>query len=215
MKRDLLGRTVRIVLADDHQLVRTGVKALLGLIEGVDVIAEAKDGAELLALVDGLHPDLVITDLSMPGLDGADAIAAIHGQHPAIPILVLSMHDDPEIVKRAAASGASGYIMKGAPSFELEQAVRSVMSNGTYYSPAVTQRMLQSAPPTAAEELTRRQLEILKLIAQGRAAKEIAYELGLSSKTVDVHRARIMERLNLKDVASLTLYAVRKGLVKP
>lgn len=215
MKRDLLGRTVRIVLADDHQLVRTGVKALLGLIEGVDVIAEARDGAELLSLVDDLCPDLVITDLSMPGLDGTDAIAAIHGRHPAIPILVLSMHDEPAVVRRAAASGASGYVMKGAPSFELEQAVRSVMSNGTYYSPAVTQRMLQSAPPTAAEELTRRQLEILKLIAQGRAAKEIAYELGLSSKTVDVHRARIMERLNLKDVASLTLYAVRKGLVKP
>lgn len=215
MRRETFDRTVRIVLADDHHLVRTGVKALLGRIEGVEVIAEAKDGAELLALVDGLRPDLVITDLSMPGLDGADAIAAIHGRYPDIPIVVLSMHDDAEVVRRAAASGASGYVIKGAPPFELEQAVLGVMRNGTYYSPAVAHRLRQSAPPTAADELTHRQLEILKLIAQGHASKEIAYELGLSSKTVDVHRARIMERLNIKDIAGLTRYAVRKGLVKP
>jgi len=215
MRRETFDRTVRIVLADDHHLVRTGIKALLGRIGGVEVIAEAKDGAELLALVDGLRPDLVITDLSMPGFDGADAIAAIHGRHPDIPILVLSMHDDAEVVRHVVASGASGYIIKGAPPLELEQAVLGVMRKGTYFSPAIARRLRQSAPPAAADVLTHRQLEILKLIAQGHAAKEVAYELGLSSKTVDAHRARIMERLNIKDIAGLTLYAVRQRLVKP
>jgi len=215
MIRETFARPVRVVLADDHQLVRTGVKALLGLIKGVEVIAEAKDGAELLSLVDGLQPDLVITDLAMPGLDGTQAITAIRRQHPDLPILVLSMHEEPEVVRHAAAAGASGYVMKGAPPFELEQAVRGVMRSGTYYSPAVTQCLLQASPPAAADELTPRQLEILKLIAQGKASKEIAFDLGLSPKTVDVHRARLMERLNIKDIAGLTLYAVRKGLVKP
>jgi len=151
----------------------------------------------------------------MPELDGADVIAAIHGRHPDIPIVVLSMHDDAEVVRHAAASGASGYIIKGAPPRELEQAVLGVMRNGTYYSPAVAQRLRQSAPPTAADELTHRQLQIVKLIAQGHAAKQTASEIGLSSKTVDVHRARIMERLNIKDIAGLMLYAVRQRLVKP
>jgi DNA-binding NarL/FixJ family response regulator len=105
--------------------------------------------------------------------------------------------------------------MKDAPPFELEQAVRSVMATGSYYSPVIAQRLLQPSEPTAADELTQRQVEILKLIAHGRASKEIAFELGLSPKTVDVHRARIMDRLQLNDIASLTLYAVRKGLIKP
>jgi DNA-binding NarL/FixJ family response regulator len=125
------------------------------------------------------------------------------------------MYDTVDFVKRAVASGACGYLMKDAPPFELEQAVRSVMATGSYFSPAIAQRLLQPSEPTVDDELTHRQVEILKLIAQGRASKEIAYELGLSPKTVDVHRARIMERLHLNDIASLTLYAVRKGLVKP
>ena len=205
---------VRLVLADDHDLVRSGIKALLSRIEGVQVIAEARDGAELITLVESLAPDVVMTDISMPGMDGITAISEIHGKHPQVRLLVLSMYDSVDFIKRAVANGACGYLMKDAPPFELEQAVRSVMATGSYFSPVIAQRLLQPADPTVEDELTHRQIEILKLIAQGRASKEIAYELGLSPKTVDVHRARIMERLNLNDIASLTRYALRKGLVK-
>ena len=208
-------KSIRVVLADDHDLVRSGIKALLSMLDGVEVIAEAKDGRELITLVDSLAPDVVMTDISMPVMDGITAIAEIHARHPEVRVLVLSMYDTVDFVKRAVANGACGYLMKDSPPFELEQAMRSVMATGSYFSPAIAQRLLQPSEPTADDELTHRQVEILKLIAQGRASKEIAYELGLSPKTVDVHRARIMERLRLNDIASLTLYAVRKGLVKP
>lgn len=207
--------TVRIVLADDHDLVRSGIKALLSMVDGVEVIAEARTGQELINVVEALIPDLVMTDISMPGMDGITAIAHIKQSRPGVRLLVLSMYDTVDFVKRAVASGANGYLMKDAPPFELEQAVRSVMATGSYFSPAIAQRLLQPSEPTIHEELTERQIEILTLIAQGRASKEIAYDLGLSPKTVDVHRARIMERLQINDIASLTLYAVRKGLIKP
>ncbi|MDP3760946.1 MAG: response regulator transcription factor [Ramlibacter sp.] len=215
MKNTQPAQTIRVVLADDHDLVRSGIKALLTMVEGVQVIAEARDGKELITLVEDLMPDVVMTDISMPGMDGITAISEIHARHPQVRLLVLSMYDTVDFVKRAVANGACGYLMKDAPPFELEQAVRSVMATGSYFSPAIAQRLLQPSEPTVDDELTHRQVEILKLIAQGRASKEIAYELGLSPKTVDVHRARIMERLRLNDIASLTLYAVRKGLVKP
>jgi DNA-binding NarL/FixJ family response regulator len=215
MKNNAPSQPIRVVLADDHDLVRSGIKALLMMVEGVQVIAEARDGKELIALVEDLMPDVVMTDISMPGMDGITAISEIHGRHPEVRLLVLSMYDTVDFVKRAVANGACGYLMKDAPPFELEQAVRSVMATGSYFSPAIAQRLLQPSEPTVDDELTHRQVEILKLIAQGRASKEIAYELGLSPKTVDVHRARIMERLRLNDIASLTLYAVRKGLIKP
>jgi DNA-binding NarL/FixJ family response regulator len=215
MKNAAAPKRIRIVLADDHDLVRSGIKALLSMVEGVEVIAEARDGKELIGLVETLNPDIVMTDISMPGMDGITAIAEIHSKHPETRLLVLSMYDTVDFVKRAVANGACGYLMKDAPPMELEQAVRSVMASGSYFSPAIAQRLLQPSEPTVDDELTHRQVEILRLIAQGRASKEIAYELGLSPKTVDVHRARIMERLRLNDIASLTLYAVRKGLVKP
>ena len=215
MKNTGPAKSIRVVLADDHDLVRSGIKALLSMIGGVEVIGEARDGKELIALVGNLNPDVVMTDISMPGMDGISAIAEIHAKHPAVRLLVLSMYDTVDFVKRAVASGACGYLMKDAPPFELEQSIRSVMATGSYFSPSIAQRLLQPSEPTVDEELTQRQVEILKLIARGRASKEIAYELGLSPKTVDVHRARIMERLCLNDIASLTLYAVRKGLIKP
>jgi DNA-binding NarL/FixJ family response regulator len=215
MRNNAPPQRVRVILADDHDLVRSGIKALLTMIEGVEVIAEARDGQELISLVESLLPDVVMTDISMPGMDGITAISEIHPKHPQVRLLVLSMYDTVDFVKRAVANGACGYLMKDAPPFELEQAIRSVMATGSYFSPAIAQRLLQPSEPTVDDELTQRQVEILKLIAQGRASKEIAYELGLSPKTVDVHRARIMERLRLNDIASLTLYAVRKGLIKP
>jgi DNA-binding NarL/FixJ family response regulator len=205
---------IQVVLADDHDLVRSGIKALLSTVEGVQVIAEARNGTELLTLLESVKPDVVMTDISMPGMDGITAIAEIHTRFPDVRVIVLSMYDTVDFVKRAVANGACGYLMKDAPPFELEQALRSVMATGSYFSAAVAQRLLQPSEPTVDDELTQRQVEILTLIAQGKSAKEIAFELGLSPKTVDVHRARIMERLRLNDIASLTRYAVRKGLVK-
>lgn len=205
---------IQVVLADDHDLVRSGIKALLSTVEGVQVIAEARNGNELLQLLESVKPDVVMTDISMPGMDGITAIAEIHNRFPDVKVIVLSMYDTVDFVKRAVANGACGYLMKDAPPFELEQALRSVIATGSYFSAAVAQRLLQPSEPTVDDELTTRQVEILTLIAQGKSAKEIAFELGLSPKTVDVHRARIMERLRLNDIASLTRYAVRKGLVK-
>jgi DNA-binding NarL/FixJ family response regulator len=208
--------TITVVLADDHDLVRSGLKALLATIPGVQVIGEARNGNELLAYLDSRpHPDIVITDIAMPSMDGFAAIRAIRARYPELRVLVLSMYDTADFVRRAAESGASGYIMKDAPPEELAHGLHMMMESGSYYSGAVAQRLLQRAEPTAGDELTVRQVEILTLLAQGKTSKQIGYELGLSPKTVDVHRARIMQRLGLSDLANLTLYAVRKGLVKP
>ena len=205
--------TIKVVLADDHDLVRSGIKALLVTMPGIEVIGEARDGDALLKLLDKVQPDVVMTDISMPGVDGITATARIRERHPDMRVIVLSMYDTADFVRRAVASGANGYLMKDAPPHELEQALRSVVGAGSYFSGAVAQLLLQRPEPTPADELTGRQVEILTLIAQGKSAKEIAFQLGLSSKTVDVHRARIMDRLGVGDVASLTRYAVRKGLV--
>lgn len=212
--RSTNGQTVRVVLADDHDLVRSGIVALLSAIEGVEVVAEAREGEELLKILQTVRPDIVITDLSMPGLDGYAAAQRIRADYPEVRVIVLSAHDSVDAVKKAVASGACGYLRKNAPRFELEMAIRSVMHSGSYFGNGVAQLLLQEPAPEPSKLLTDRQLEVLVLIAQGRSAKEIGYQLGLSSKTVDVHRAKIMERLGLHDVASLARYAVRQGLVK-
>lgn len=207
--------TIEVVLADDHDLVRTGIKAILLGIPGVKVVAEARDGEELLAVLESVRPDVVVTDISMPGMDGLAALERIKSRHPGVRVLVLSMFESADFIKRAVASGASGYVLKGSSADELEQALRAIVATGSYFSRTITQHLLQPAEPPLSDQLTGRQIEILTMMARGMSSKEIGYELGLSSKTVDAHRARIMDRLGINDVASLTLYAVRKGLVKP
>jgi DNA-binding NarL/FixJ family response regulator len=207
--------TIQVVLADDHDLVRAGIKALLSSLKGIEVIAEVRDGSELLRLLESVHPDVVVSDITMPGMDGITAVRRIRELYPRLPVIMLSMNESAESIKRAVASGANGYVRKDAPDFELEMALRTVLSTGSYYGTGVAQRLLEPSEPGVEELLTQRQVQILTLLAQGRSSKEIAFDLELSSKTVDVHRTRIMERLHLNDLASLTLYAVRKGLVKP
>ena len=206
---------IGVLLADDHDLVRGGIRAMLELMPEVDVLGEARDGNELLAHLERIRPDLVITDISMPGLDGLTALAQIRARQPQLRVLVLSMHDSADFVRRAVANGASGYLTKQAAPRELREAVRAMAATGSYFSAAVARLLLAGERAGGGDELTERQLEILTLLANGLSSKEIGYELGLSSKTVDVHRGRIMERLDLRDVASLTRYAVRKGLVQP
>jgi len=205
----------RIVIADDHHVVRAAISALLSRIDGVEVVGEASDGAELIDQVERLKPDIVLTDIAMPGMDGIAATAHIRAHHPGVHVLILSMSEQPHVVKRAVTSGAHGYIMKGATSIELEEAVRGVMWRGEYRSPQVRELLDAYSRTALHEKLSERQLDVLKRLARGEAAKEIAFALGLSSKTVDAHRARIMEKLQLSDAASLTLYAVRHGLLDP
>ncbi|MBC5785449.1 response regulator transcription factor [Ramlibacter sp. USB13] len=202
-----------VVLADDHDLVRAGIQGLVELLPDVEVIAQAGSGEELLAVLERVKPDLVITDIHMPGMDGVEAVARIRSRHPALPILVLSMFDSADIVQRAVASGASGYLMKNAAPQELQHAVSVMLGTGSYFSAQVA-RLLMERDVAGDDGLTDRQKEVLALLASGLSSKEIAFRLKLSPKTVDVHRARIMERLDVRDVASLTRYAVRRGLVK-
>lgn len=203
----------RVVLADRYEMVRAAVATLLSMVAGFEVVGEARTVAELVSLVELARPDLVITEVCMPGADAFGAIAEIHRSHPDVRLLVLSADETVGAVKRAVASGACGYLMKRAPSYELEHAVRSVMARGFYYSPLTAQRLLAPAQPAVEAALTPRQVQILTLLAQGRSSRQIAGDLGLSSKTVDVHRGRIMARLELHDVASLARYALRTGLL--
>jgi DNA-binding NarL/FixJ family response regulator len=204
----------QVVLADDHDLVRGGIRELIESLQDIEVMAEASSGEELLTLMENVTPDLVITDIHMPGIDGLEAVARIRRSHPALPIMVLSMHDTPDFVQRAVVSGANGYLMKNAAPSELQHAVQFMLATGHYFNAKVARMLLEKVETYADDGLTGRQVEILSMIASGLSSKEIGHQLGLSPKTVDVHRARIMERLQVRDVASLTRYAVRRGLIK-
>jgi DNA-binding NarL/FixJ family response regulator len=206
---------IRVMLVDDHELVRSGLRALLSLVDGVDVVAEARHGAELLQLMATHEVDIVMCDLTMPGMDGLDVMEQIRRQYPGVDTIIVSMDNQPESIRRALAQGAAGYIVKQAASVELALALRTVAAGGRYVSPTIARVLLQPPPADAPEGLlTPRQMEILTLIAHGRTAREIGERLGLSSKTVDVHRARIMERLGLHDIAGLTRYALKYRLVR-
>ncbi|NML47828.1 response regulator transcription factor [Ramlibacter sp. G-1-2-2] len=204
---------LRVVLADDHDLVRSALQALLLSIPGVQVTGEARDGIELLALLESAPADLVLTDISMPRMDGIEATAQIRARFPGVKVLAVSMYDSADFVQRAVGAGACGYLMKQASPAELAEALRSIVATGSYFSAPVARLLMQPTERAADDDLTGRQLEVLKCIAGGLSAKEIAFRLGLSRKTVDVHRARIMDRLQVSDVASLTRYALRQGLI--
>lgn len=210
---------IRALLVDDHALVRAGLRTLLESIDGVAVVAEAGNGEEALRLAAELQPDLVVMDIAMPRLSGLDAAAHIREALPGARVLVLSMHASEDYVRRALRSGASGYLLKDAAAVELELAVRAVMCGETYLSPRVSTQVVDQyvrgpgVPQGPVDALTPRQREILQLIAKGRSTKQIAHQLSLSVKTVETHRAQLMERLGLRDVASLVRLAIRAGLV--
>jgi two-component system, NarL family, nitrate/nitrite response regulator NarL len=206
-------RPLHVVLADDHDLIRAGIRAFLEKLPHVHVIGEARDGAELLQVLDRVRADVVITDVSMPNMDGLAAIRKIRQLHPTTQVLVLSVSDTAESMRQAVAAGANGYLMKGCAREELPRALANLRQMGSYFDSSIARKLLQPAPRGPRDELTERQIEVLVLIADGNSAKEIGYKLGLSPKTVDVHRSRIMERLQVSDIAGLTRYAVRMKLV--
>jgi DNA-binding NarL/FixJ family response regulator len=204
---------LRIIVADDHELVRSGLRALLARMAGVTVVAEAPEGTQLLASLCSIGADIVLCDLGMPGMNGLDALDRMHTEHPQVRTLVVSMDDSAAAARRALAKGACGYLVKHAAASELEQAVRCVAAGRRYLSPVIELALSEGTSDSPEEQLTARQIEILRHIAQGHTARDIAEILGLSPNTVDVHRSRIMERLDIHDIASLTRYAMRHRLV--
>ena len=214
------GPRIRVVLADDHALVRAGMRSLLSGMAQVEVVGEAASGEEAIQLASREQPDVVLMDIAMKGISGLEAAARMRESHPGVRVVILSMHAGEEYVLQALRAGAVGYLLKDAATGELELALRSVMRGESWFSPAVSrqvvegyvQRMGGEAP---ADVLTARQREVLALVAAGRSTKEIAYDLKLSVKTVETHRAQIMERLGIRDVAGLVRYALRTGLISP
>lgn len=213
-------RLIRIALADDHTLVRAGLKSLLSHISDVQVVAEAGDGRSLLDLLPRCQPDIALLDLAMPGLNGLETIGQVRRESPGTRVLVLSTHNNPEYVMRALQTGASGYIIKGASIEELETAIRIVTAGGAYLgvdipSTLVEQAMNPAREPGLQDRLTSRQREILQLLAEGRTNQEIADKLFLSIKTVETHRSQLMRRLGIHDLAGLTRYAIHQGVILP
>jgi DNA-binding NarL/FixJ family response regulator len=212
-------KPIRVLLADDHALVRAGFRALLQSLPDMEVVAEAGDGREALRLIDLHQPDVVLMDIGMPGLNGLEAAARIVEESPHIRVIILSMHATEEYVLRALRAGAAGYLLKDAGTAELELAVRAVVQGEMYLSPAVSKHVIAeyvqrvSSEPNSFEQLSPRHREILQLIAEGQTTKEIAQTLDLSVKTIETYRTQLMERLDIHDIAGLVRYAIRMGLI--
>jgi len=211
-------KPIRVVLADDHALVRAGFRSLIEALPGIEVIAETGDGRQALQLTLTHHPDVVLMDIAMPGMNGLEVTARVAKQAPNVRVIILSMHADEEYVWQALRAGAGGYLLKEASMAELELAIKAATRGETYLSPAVSKQVADYVRRTggtagALELLTPRQREILQLIAEGHSTKKIAHTLQVSVKTVETHRAQLMERLGIYDVAGLVRFAIRVGLV--
>lgn len=210
---------IRVLLADDHTLVRAGIRGLLLNLPGVEVVGEASNGQEVLGLAEALRPDIVLLDIGMPGLNGLEVARRLTMHDASIRIVILSMHNSVEYVLRALRAGCTGYLLKGSAVSELEIAMRAVARGETYLSPAVSKQVVgdyigrTSGTADSLDVLTPRQREILQLVAEGHTSKDIALRLGLSIKTVEAHRAQIMERLDVHEITGLVRFAIRAGLV--
>ncbi len=211
---------LRTLLADDHSLVRAGLRSLLEEMAGVEVVGEAADGHEALRLIGELTPDVAFLDISMPGLNGLEVAARAAREHLRTRVIILSMHIDDEYVRRALLTGAAGYLLKNSDRSELEMALRAVARGETWLAPEVSSRVVaayaRGGEPAGSgpfELLTGRQREVLQFIAEGLSTKEIAHRLSLSVKTIETHRTELMERLDIHGVAGLVRYAIRVGIV--
>lgn len=215
-------RLIRILVVDDHVIVRSGLKLLLDGIDGLEVIAEAAEGDEAIRKTEELKPDVVLMDLSMPiGKDGLTAASEINERWPDIAVLILTMHDEEEYLFRAIHAGASGYVLKSAPHEELLAAIDSVAKGNAYLNPAATKRLINDymerlddgEASASYGQLSEREKEVLEWIAKGYSNKEIASHLVISVKTVESHKSNLMEKLGLKTRPELVKYALKKGLL--
>jgi DNA-binding NarL/FixJ family response regulator len=210
---------IKVLLADDHIIVREGLRTLLEQEPGIDVIAVADNGRTAVQLARDLHPDVAVMDLAMPGMNGFEAIRRMTVDKPDIRILVLSMHSARRYVVEALAAGAKGYLMKDCTPAEFVSAIRTIAENETYVSPTIAGLIIKDylkrfpeAFPTASSMLSNREREVLQLLAEGKNTKEIAMTLHIAAKTVETHRRQIMRKLDLQNIAELTRYAIREGL---
>lgn len=213
--------TFRILVADDHEIVRHGIKTLLEQHAGWEVSGEAKDGREAVELSRALKPDLVLLDIGMPTLNGLDAARQILANCPLTRVLVLTMHDSEQVVRDVLAVGARGFLLKSDAGRDLVSAVEALQRHGTFFTSKVAELVLEGylnphrAPdPVRKNRLTPREREVVQLLAEGKTSKEVAVSLNLSVKTTETHRTNIMRKLDLHSVADLTLYAVRNGIVQ-
>jgi len=211
---------VKIVLAEDHTILRAGLRALLASRKDFEVVGEAENGREAVRIVDKHVPDLLIIDLSMPKLNGMEAIKEIKGRHPQVKIIVLTVHKSDEYIVASLDAGANGYILKDASHNELILAIEYVMDGKVFLSPSISDKVMNAylemkkgnKPKSVLDLLTTREIEILKLIAEGHKNKDIADHLCISSKTVEKHRSNLMEKLDIRNTAALTAYAIEKGI---
>ncbi|MBE0425836.1 MAG: response regulator transcription factor [Nitrospirae bacterium] len=215
-------QSYKILLADDHALFREGLKRILAEASELKVIGEVADGLELLKTLNRIKPDMIILDISMPNIRGIEAIQEIKAIHPETKILVLTMHSDIEYLHQAISSGAHGYLLKEDADGELFSAIDKVKQGKIYVSPKLSEYLTEDwarihrgehEPASEIEPLTTREREILKLVAEGKSSKEVASLLNISIRTVEHHRAKIMDKLNLKNVAELIKYAIQKGYI--
>ena len=212
---------VRVLLADDHKLVRAGFRAMLSNLSNVEVVAETGDGREALELIQKHRPDVAFVDITMPSLTGLEVAKRAAKEAPNVRIIIVSMHTAEEYVGRAVRAGVAGYVLKNADPVELELAIRAAVKGEIYLSPAVSKSLIDDYSRRLAEEktledrLTARQREVLQLIAEGQNTKDIAARLNVSIKTVETHRKQLMERLDIHDVAGLVRYAIRAGIIEP
>ncbi len=211
----------RILIADDHALVREGIIAMLKLYDDVEVVGEASDGKEAIDKAEKLRPDLVLMDIAMPGLGGLEATLALKKSQPELKVLVLSQYDDREYVSRFLKAGVSGYILKRALGNDLIAAIRAIMNGESYLYPSITSSVIngylgKDTPEIEDpyEKLTDREHQVLKLIAEGQSHKEMALTLGISAKTVIAHQTNLSEKLDIHSRANLIKFAIRKGIIK-
>jgi DNA-binding NarL/FixJ family response regulator len=215
-----MGMTIKIMLADDHQIVRQGLRNLLAAEPDMQVVAEADNGRKVLPLVEKFGPDIVIMDITMPGLNGIEATRQIQAECPGVKVIALSMHSDSLFVLNMLKAGASGYLLKDCALEDLVRAIRTVMGNKTYLSPGISDVVIKdfvsswgrAAPSGAFSVLTAREREVLQLMAEGKSTNDIADCLCVSVKTVESHRKQIMSKVGIRSVAELTKYAIRQGL---
>lgn len=208
---------IRIVLADDHTIVREGLKQLLSAASDLAIVGEAQNGHEVLQRVRELEFEVLLLDLSMPGKSGIDLIKQVHGEKPKVRILVLSMHQEPQYAVRAIRVGASGYLTKESASAQLVSAIRKVAGGGAFVTPAVAEQLALSAMPHADgpphETLSDREFQVFKLLVTGKTVSQIAEQLNLSVKTVSTHKVRMMQKMNMSNPVELIHYAIQHGLI--
>ena len=212
---------ISVLVADDHGIVREGLRRLLEAEEDVEVVCEAGDGREVLDQVEKHQPDVVVLDITMPRLGGLETLERIRSKHPGVKVILLSVHGDPPFIQSAISLGADGYVLKNGRASEVVTAIRAVTKGGSYFSPAVAREIVEQlrSPKPAADEpftlLSGREREVLHLIAEGLSAKEVATNLEISTKTVEAHRTSLMRKLGVRKATELVRYALRHGLIEP